>query len=345
MTKIPAVLLVLSALCTPLSAELVEVVSTLSTYGSIAREIGGDRVRVQSIARGDEDAHFVKPKPSFALMLKRADLLVTTGLDLELWEPVVVDKSGNRAIRDGQSGYVRASEGVPLLDVPANASREAGDVHIYGNPHVHTSPIAAGTIAANIAAGLSRVDPEGAKIYSRNLDRFQQRLDIALFGAELVEILDGDLLRSLTEQGRLVSFLESQDLDGSALIDRLGGWLGKGLSFRGRKIIAYHKNWIYFTSLFGLDVVNFVEPKPGIPPSARHVKKLIDQIEEQRIEVLIAASYFDPKKPATIADRTGCQAVILPLGTGVSGVDDYFSLLDLWVDSLSEAFSTTGGEQ
>ncbi|MEE9561555.1 MAG: zinc ABC transporter substrate-binding protein, partial [Thermoanaerobaculia bacterium] len=118
----------------PLGAK-VQVVTTLSAYASIANAVGGDRVEAVSISRGDEDAHFVKPKPSYALMLKRADLFVTTGLDLELWAPAVVDKSGNKSIRDGQPGFVSASQGVSMLDVPESVSREGGDVHIFGNPH------------------------------------------------------------------------------------------------------------------------------------------------------------------------------------------------------------------
>lgn len=317
----------------------VNVVATLSVYASIAAEVGGDRVQAAAIARGDEDAHFVKPKPSFALMLRKADLFIGTGLDLELWAPVLVDKSGNKAIRSGQPGYVSASDGVVLLDVPESASREAGDVHIYGNPHLHTSPIAAKRIAANIAAGLERVDPAGAAAYRANLLRFQERLSVALYGEELVELLGAETLDGLASSGRLIDFLEGQELGGRPALEALAGWLGKGLAFRGREIIAYHKNWVYFTDLFGLRVVDFVEPKPGIPPSARHVKELIDEIERREIEVLIAASYFDPQKPRTIAERTGCRDVILPMGTGVGGAEDYFALVDLWVDSLAAAFA------
>ena len=126
----------------------VRVVTTLPAYAAIAQFVGGDRVEAQAISRGDEDSHFVKPKPSFALMLKEADLFVTTGLDLELWAPTLVDKSGNRSIRDGQPGFVSASQGVPMLEVPDSASREAGDVHLYGNPHIHSSPLNAKIIAA-----------------------------------------------------------------------------------------------------------------------------------------------------------------------------------------------------
>src|SRR6185503_4255990 len=135
----------------PAHADRLKVVTTLPAYASIAQFVGGDKVAAQSISRGDEDAHFVKPKPSYALMLKDADLFVTTGLDLELWAPVLVDKSGNPKIRDGQPGFVNASQGVPLQEVPVNPSRAAGDIHIYGNPHIFTSPLNAKIIAANIA--------------------------------------------------------------------------------------------------------------------------------------------------------------------------------------------------
>jgi len=295
-----------------------------------------------AIARGDEDAHFVKPKPSFALMLRRANLFINTGLDLELWAPVLVDKSGNKAIRDGQPGYVSASQGVTLLDIPENASREAGDVHIFGNPHIHTSPIVMKTVAANIAAGLERVDPAGAATYRSNLDRFNRRLSEALYGPELVDLLGEKTLDSLAAGGKLIDFLEGQELGGKPALEKLGGWLGKGLPFRGREIIAYHKNWIYFTDLFGLEVVDFVEPKPGIPPSARHVKELVDEIARRGIAVLIAANYFDHEKPKSIAERTGCQAVELPMGVGVDGVTDYFALVDAWVSSILNAFATEG---
>lgn len=323
-------------------AQQVEVVSTLSVYASIAEAIGGERVAAASIARGDEDAHFVKPKPSFALMLRKADLFITTGLDLELWAPVLVDKSGNKNIREGQQGYVSASQGARLLDVPQNASREAGDVHIFGNPHLFTSPIAAKRIAANIAAGLTRADPAGAEVYGRNLEAFVRRVNQSLYGAELVSILGAEALDGLAESGKLIAFLEGQQVEGSPAIEKLGGWLGKGLAFRDKEIIAYHKNWVYFTTLFGLEVVDYVEPKPGIPPSARHVKELIDEIERRGIKVLIAASYFDPQQPRTIAQRTGCRDVILSLGVGAEGPSDYFALVDSWIDSIADAFSGKG---
>ena len=316
----------------------IKVVTTLSSYASIAEFVGGDRVEVHSISRGDEDAHFVKPKPSFALLLKDADLFVTTGLDLELWAPSLVDKSGNRQIRDGQKGFVSASQGIPLLDVPAVADRSTGDVHIYGNPHIFTSPLNAKLIAADITAGLERLDPAGADVYRANLDAFRLAIDQRMFGESLVAALGGKVLDDLARQNRLIEFLRSNTLEGRPLLEQLGGWLGQGLAFRDQKIVVYHKNWIYFTELFGLEVVGYVEPKPGIPPSARHVHNLIDEIRSLEIQVLLAANYFSRAQVLAISERTGCAAVRVPMGPGVDGIADYFQLVDLWVDSLARAF-------
>ncbi|MBZ0114001.1 MAG: metal ABC transporter substrate-binding protein [Thermoanaerobaculia bacterium] len=322
----------------PLLGETVRVVTTLPVFASVAQEIGGDRVTVEAISEPREDAHFVKPKPSFALMLRDADVFVTTGLDLELWAPVLVDKSGNRSIRDGQPGFVSASQNVPLLDVPGSTSREGGDVHAYGNPHLHTSPLNVKIIAANIAAGLERVDPSGAEDYRRRLADFQHRIDVALYGKELVTLLGAEVLDPLARSGQLIDFLGSKELEGRPLIGRLGGWLGRARSLRGQKIVTYHKNWVYLVDLLGLDVVGYVEPKPGIPPSARHVKELIETMQENKVPLVLSADYFDPRKPAQIADRTGARVVIAPLQTG-GAIKDYFALVDAWVGGLADAVS------
>jgi zinc/manganese transport system substrate-binding protein len=324
---------------TPSVAAEVQIVTTLPAYAAIAQFVGGERVEARAISRGDEDSHFVKPKPSFALMLKSADLFVTTGLDLELWAPILVDKSGNRSIRDGQPGFVSASSGVPLLDIPQSASREGGDVHIYGNPHIHTSPLNAKLIAANIAAGLIRVDASGSVTYEANLVEFQRRIDGALYGKKLVELLGAEVLDSLARKGKLSEFLENNEYQGRKLSDLLGGWLGRARAFQAREIIAYHKNWIYFTELFGLQVADYVERKPGIPPSARHVHVLLSKIQEQRIGVLLAASYFSHRQIETIAERSGCRAAIVDLGPMEINRDSYFDLVGSWIAALETAFS------
>jgi ABC-type Zn uptake system ZnuABC Zn-binding protein ZnuA len=338
---LPAVLVTLAAgMAIPAaSAAPIKVVTTLPAYASIASAVGGDKVQAASISGGSEDAHFVKPKPSYALMLKDADVFVTTGLDLELWAPVLVDKSGNPRIREGQPGYVNASQGVPLLEIPTNPSRAAGDIHIYGNPHIHTSPLNAKIIAGNIAAGLKRVDPANAATYDSRLAAFRQRLDTAVYGDQLPKILGAATLDNLARQGKLIPFLQTKDYQGKKLITLLGGWLGKGMVFRGGKMVTYHKNWVYFTALFGLNVVDDVEPKPGIPPSAKHVHELIEEMQAQKVPVVMAPDYYDPGQVQAIAQRTGARAVIVPLGPSGAGPDAYFNLIDNWVNQLAKAYA------
>jgi ABC-type Zn uptake system ZnuABC Zn-binding protein ZnuA len=321
------------------SEATIKVVTTQETYASIARELGGERIVAEAIVPGNADAHFVKPKPSYAFMLRDADLFVSTGLDLELWAPVLVNKSGNRSITDGAVGYVAAAYGIDLLEKPASADRSAGDVHIYGNPHIQTSPINASFIASNITTGLCKVDPRGCEVYSANLADFKNRLARRLYGDDLVELLGVDTLDPLARSGRLVPFLEEQ-----GFADQIGGWLAEARTFRGRKLVCYHKNWIYFTTLFGLDVVGYVETKPGIPPTARHVAELIQRIEDEDIGVLLAANYFEKRKPELIAERTGIVPVVVPMSVGgEEGVETFFDLVDLWVERLSDAYGLAGG--
>ena len=317
-------------------AEVLKVVTTLPIFASLAEEIGGDRITAKAISQPREDAHFVKPKPSFAMLLRDADLFITTGLDLELWAPSLVDKSGNRRIRDGQPGFVAASQNIPLLDVPASASREGGDVHVYGNPHLHTSPLNVKLIAANITAGLIRIDPAGRTHYEQGLLDLQKRLDVSIYGPELLSLLGSDVLDPLTRQGKLLQFLKEKEFEGRPLADRLGGWLGRSQGLRGQEIVAYHKNWVYLTDFLGLQVVDFVEPKPGIPPSPRHVHELIETIQQRKISIILSADYFDARKPKQIAERTGARAIIVPMETG-SEAKDYFSLFEIWLNQLLAA--------
>jgi len=332
------VLLLVTTIVLPVTSEAtVKVVATQQTYAAIARELGGSRVEAEAIVPGNADAHFIKPKPSYAFMLRDADLFISTGLDLELWAPVLVNKSGNRKITDGAVGYVAAAYGIDLLEKPASADRSAGDVHIYGNPHIQTSPINATIVASNIATGMCKVDPEGCGVYRANLADFNDRLARRLYGDRLVELLGVDTLDPLARSGRLVPFLEER-----GFADQIGGWLAEAMPFRGRKLVCYHKNWIYFTTLFGLEVVGYVETKPGIPPTARHVAELIQRIEDEEVGVLLAVNYFERRKPELIAERTGIVPVVVPMSVGgEAGVETYFELVDLWVGRLKIAFAET----
>ncbi|MFZ0391355.1 MAG: metal ABC transporter substrate-binding protein, partial [Calditrichia bacterium] len=214
-------LLILIAAIPALSQNTLQVVTTLSTYADIARQIGGDRVEVKSIVAGNQDAHFIQPKPSYAVWLADADLFIETGLDLELWVPALMDKSGNSQIRSGQKGYVSAAANIRLLEVPVSADRSQGDVHIYGNPHITTSPLNIAVIADNIAAGLSNVDPGGKTFYQDRVNTYKDSLFERLFGKKLLQILGADILVDLTQSGNLISFLEEQSFQEEPLINYL----------------------------------------------------------------------------------------------------------------------------
>ena len=318
----------------------VRVVTTLPIYAELAREIGGTEVEVSSIANPNEDAHFVRPKPSFALALRRADLFVTTGLDLELWVPTLLDRAGNAAVLEGGRGYVTAYTGIDLLDIPAAADRSAGDVHIFGNPHLTTDPLRTLQVARNITVGLKRVAPDRADHFDQGLANLAERIHGRLFGDRLVELLGAEALEQLALGNNLFAFLETNEFEGVRLIEQLGGWLEEAESFRDRQIICYHKNWTYLEDRFQVSCTDYVEAKPGIPPTPRHVAQLIGRMRSEDLNVLLAATYFDAGKVATVATRGGATVVHVPLAPGaVQGIDNYFSLVDAWVDGLAQAFT------
>ena len=318
----------------------VRVVTTLPIYAELVREVGGAEVEVSSIANPNEDAHFVRPKPSFALQLRRADAFVTTGLDLELWVPTLLDRAGNTAVLEGGRGYITAYTGIRLLDIPVAADRATGDVHIYGNPHLTTDPLRTLQIARNITVGLKRVAPDRADHFDRGLADLAGRIHRRLFGDRLIELLGAGTLEQLALGGNLFDFLEGNEFEGAALIDQLGGWLAAARPFRDRQMICYHKNWAYLEERFRVRCADYVESKPGIPPTPGHVAELIRRMRSENLNVLLAATYFDAGRVETVAGRGGATLVHVPLAPGAArGVDDYFSLVDTWVERLARAFS------
>ena len=320
------------------SEKPLRVVATLPDYAVIAKAIGGDRIIAQTIVRGEQDAHYIRPKPSFIGMVRDADVLLDTGLDLEMWLPTVVDKSGNTKVRSGQPGYVAVSKGLNLLEKPKVFSRSEGGVHVYGNPHITCSPVNMRTVARNIAVGLVKNDPEGKDYYQEHAEKFVRELDERMFGKVLVDMLGGDTLAELAAQGKLYGFLEKQTHEGKRLVEQLGGWMKQMLPLRGTLIVTYHKNWVYFFTVFELEGAGTVEPKPGIPPSPNHVLGLIENMRQRDIRILLAANYFNQHQVETVAARVNADPVIVPLYVaGEQGVETYFNLVDLWVNRLLAA--------
>jgi ABC-type Zn uptake system ZnuABC Zn-binding protein ZnuA len=277
------------------NAGTIKVVTTTTDLKSITEIIGGDKVSVSSIATGYQNPHFVDPKPSFIISLSKADMFVTVGLDLETgWSPQLLTSSRNNKIQKGADGYVDASAGVTLLQVPSSLNRGEGDIHIYGNPHYWLDPLNGKVIARNIANGLEKVDPSNKTTYEANLKAFDTKIDT-----------------------------------------KMKEWQLKMAPYKGSKIIAYHNEWVYFETRFGLKIVDFMEPKPGIPPSPTQLLKIIKEIKENSIKVLISSPYFATSSSDMVTQQTGAKGLVLATSVGAfSSTKDYFDLFDYNINLL-----------
>ena len=277
----------------------IKVVTTLQDLKSITELVGGDKVSVSAIATGYQNPHFVDPKPSYIVGLSQADLFVTVGLDLETgWSPQLLSSSRNTKIQKGSNGYVDASTGVSLYQVPNAANRAEGDIHIYGNPHYWLDPMNGKQIGRNIANGLERVDPANKNYYEKNLQDFDKTIDA-----------------------------------------KLKDWAAKMAPYKGTKIIAYHNEWVYFEKRFGLEIVDFMEPKPGIPPTPSQLVKVIKEIKANNIKVIISSPYFTTSSSDVVTKQTGAKA--LTLATSVAAfpqIKNYYDLFDYNVNQLVNAF-------
>ena len=281
------------------AAPKLNVVTATEDLASLTREVGGDRVDVTSIGRGYQDPHFIEPKPSFLLLLKKADLLEVVGLELEIgWLPPLLDQSRNANIRPGTPGYLDLSQGVAILDRPTAAvNRSMGDVHPLGNPHYWLDPANAVRMAIQIRNRLVQLLPADTAYFDQRLNSFKVRIN-----------------------------------------DANKRWMAALAPYRGAKIITYHNSWPNFTSHFGLNVVDHVEPKPGIPASPAHTLQLMQKVKQQGIKAVVMEPYFDTKTPKSIADRGGAKLVILyPSVGGRPELSDYIKLFDYNVNELVKA--------
>ena len=305
------------------------VVCTLPTLKALTQEIGGDRVEVTALARGDQDPHFVTPTPVLMKKTRDAALFIENGFSLELWADEVSNGSGNSKIFRGTPGRVVASNGVAALEIPTVLSRELGDIHPQGNPHVWLDPLLAKVQAGNIADALKRADPANASYYDSRLEDFKHRIDVAMFGDELLKLVGIQKLTRLAWSGELASFLETNKLGGQPLSAKAGGWLKQTQSLRGVKVYEFHKIWVYFARTFGMNIVGTIEERPGIPPGPQHVRQVTESIKAQKIPLILVDNFYDPALPNNIARETGAKVVILPNQVeGEPGIKTYFDLMD-----------------
>jgi zinc/manganese transport system substrate-binding protein len=217
-------------------------------------------------------------------------------------------------------------------------TRELGDIHPQGNPHVWLDPLLAKVEAANIAEALKRLDPSGMDDYALKLDSFNKHIDIALFGPDLVKILGIQKLTRLAWSGDLHGYLDSNRLDGKPLSSLKGGWLKQAEALRGIKAVEFHKVWVYFARAFGIQLMGTVEERPGIPPGPQHVRQITELIRSQKIPLIMVDNFYDPSLPNSIARQAGATVVILPNQVGGEPeIKNYFDLMDYLIRKLTFA--------
>lgn len=282
------------------------VVATTEDLAAIAQEVGGDRIAVDSLAKGYQDPHFVEAKPSFILKLQKADLLIVVGRELEIgWLPPLIQQSRNAKIQAGADAYLDASLHAKILDIPqGQITRAMGDVHPSGNPHYWLDPENGKIIGRDIVTKLTQYRPNDKAYFEQRLADFTSRLN-----------------------------------------DALKRWQTAMAPFKGVKVVTYHRSYPNFVDRFGLEVVGYVEPRPGIPPSPGHTLDLIQEMKRQNIKVILMEPYFDQKTPNSIAAQTGAKVLVLPPSVGgEKTITDYIKLFDFDVNMLVGALKDLGAK-
>lgn len=267
-------------------------------WGALAQELGGDALSIYTATSALQDPHQVQARPSLIAQVRKADLIVCTGAELELgWMPVLLRQGGNDKVRPGKPGYFAAAEAVHMLEVPTRLDRSEGDVHAYGNPHIQTDPRNIAKVARALAQRLAEIDPAQSAIYAARYQDFSARWQQAL-----------------------------------------QRWEQQAAPLRGVPIVVQHKSWIYLQAWLGLNEVATLEPKPGIPPSSGYLAEVLEHLHRQPARMVIHAAYQDGRSSEWLSKQTGITVVELPFTVGGdNAAKDLFGLFDSTVARLLEA--------
>jgi len=284
-------------------AKKLNVVTSTTDMAALAQEVGGDKITVEAIARGYQDPHFVEAKPSFLLKLKNADLLISVGLQLEIgWLPPLVTQCGNPRIQVGAPGYLDASQFAEILDLPTGQVTRA-----MGDVHPLGNPH-------------YWLDPDNGRRVARGIAQKLGEMDTA--DSQYFQQRFQDFDRRLTAAEK--------------------NWDAQMAPYKGRKVVTYHTSWSNFARHFGLQVVGYIEPRPGIPPTPAHTIEIIQLIKRDNVKVVVVEPYFDLKTPNSIGSATGAKVIVLlPSVGGEKEVTDYFKLFDYDINLLIQAFKAT----
>ena len=279
-------------------AEKLRVVTTIPDLKALAEVVGGDLVEVESLTRGTQNFHDAEVRPSMMLRLRRADLLVVNGLELDAWVDLAVQGANNGKLVRGAPGRVEVARNVPRLEVPAGrVDRSMGDVHPEGNPHFSLDPGLAPVVTQNILEGMAAVAPQHRAAFERNRAAFLARLD-----AEMAK------------------------------------WTKAMAPVQGAKVVVYHPTFSYFLNRFGLVRLGSVEDRPGIPPSPAHLARLIQHMKQEKVKAVLVEPWSDRKLAERVAQEAGAKALVMAPAVGaVKGADTYIAAIDYNVRTLAEA--------
>ncbi len=292
MRKIFFILLLTMFLSTPAFAGI-NVVATLPWIGSVAKDIGKDKINVTVLVKPAQDAHMIEAKPSMILAARKADIIMYDGLDLEIgYLPLIIESSKNPKLMPGQIGNFDCSQFVTVVEKPTTVDRSMGDVHPLGNPHYHFSPSNILRVADGMSRLLAEADKANADVYLANYKAFAERMK-----------------------------------------EREKQW--HALPLKGKKYIAYHKYFEYLAPEFGVQIVKYMEPKPGIPPSAAHIEELIEFMKNTKPDGILITPVYSLKEAEFLSAKTGVKVIVLPHDVGsMPGTDDWFSFMDKVITSL-----------
>ncbi len=296
MRKLVTVLLLVAA---PLAARAdLTVFACEPEWKALAEAIGGDLVKAESATTALQDPHYIQARPSLIAGIRRADLVVCSGAQLEIgWLPALLRKANNRRVLPGNPGYFEAALFVERLGATGSVDRAEGDIHPQGNPHVQTNPHNLQLIGRALAERMAELDPGNAEAYRRGFASFEARLR-----------------------------------------DAIARWEAKAAPLAGMRVITHHKSWIYLEDWLGLTEVANLEPIPGLPPTAGHLSQLVSRFGDGGADVIIRSPYQDARASEWLSERTGIPAIVLPLTVGgTPGATDLFALFEDILDRLLEA--------
>lgn len=282
---------------TPLMAKI-SVFACEPEWQSLADELGGERITSFSATTAYQDPHRIEARPSLIAKLRRADLLICSGAELETgWLPQLQRQAANARVLPDQPGYFETSAEVERLDIPVLIDRSLGDVHAAGNPHVHLDPRRISIIATALSKRLSAIDPDGVRYYERRLQDFEQRWQLAI-----------------TQ------------------------WQQRALPLKGVNVVVHHKDWVYLFDWLGMNSIGALEPRPGLPTTVGHLAELKQQLSKKPASMIIHTTYQSPRAAQRLSQLTSIPVLQLPYTVGgAEQVRDLFTLFDVTINLLLDA--------